>query len=376
MERAGLKLVGRDRSGALRPAAAVAVGICLLAAAGLATWLGADAARRPPGSLDLAHRALARALEMGNDDADVRSALLQLRGTLGRRPLDSQTRAIYAGLLLSLCRRLDDTRAPAFHADLAVDLAPVTVPVVERAALVLARSRRPDRAVELVRQMFAYDPRSAADLLLRLEGLLLPAQVEAAVAGIPEALLAWSHQLRIRGRPEEADAWLDRAHARWPDHLPTVRQVAARAVRRADWEALGALFPPGLVLPEEAGSAPLLAYRARLRAERGDAAGAAADASRALELAGERPHVGILAGDALEAAGEHDRARSVWNRVLFSLGDRSDPARRNLLLRLARLEDRHGRPATALRLWRSLLELDPEQTEARRRVDELSGFRR
>ena len=164
---------------------------------------------------------------------------------------------------MSLCRRLDDTRAPAFHANLAAKLAPVTVPIVERAALVLARSRETDRAAELVREMFEYDPRAASDLLLRLEGTLHPSQIEAAVAGTPEALLAWSHRLRTLGRGEAAETWLDLGHSRWPDHLPTMVNVAARAVGRADWEALKEILPPGLVLPQEPVSATLLAYRAR-----------------------------------------------------------------------------------------------------------------
>ena len=50
--------------------------------------------------------------------------------------------------------------------------------------------------------------------------------------------------------------------------------------------------------------------------------------------------------------------------------------RRGLLSRLARLEDEYGRPAAALRHWKALLELDPDHVEARRRVDDLTGFQR
>lgn len=376
MERNGLKLVGREGRRPRGPRSALLLGAGLLAVALLATGFGADAARDPIDSLDVAQQALAQALEMGNEDPGVREALIELRESLRRRPLDSGTRVIYAGLLLSLCRRLDDTRAPAFHAELAARLSPVTVPIVARAAMVLARSRDSDRAVELTREMFEYDPDSAAALLLRLENVLFPEQVEAAVAPTAEAMLVWSRRLRELGRIEAADAWLLRGHSRWPDHLPTLRAVASAPLRRGDWDELERLLPPDRVFPDEPAAAPLLAYRARLAAERGDAEAAARDVDRALALARSNYHVLVAAGDALEAAGNHDRARTVWNRALFELGEERDPMRRNLLLRLARLEDRYGRPAAALRLWRSVLDIDPTHREARRRVDELSGFHR
>ncbi len=376
MERNGLKLVERDGRGTRGSRPAFLVGTGLLVAALLATAFGAGAARDPVDSLDLAQQALVHALERGNEDPGVRETLLELRESLRRRPLDSGTRVIYAGLLLSLCRRLDDTRAPAFHADLAARLSPVTVPIVVRAALVLARSREADRAVALTREMFEYDPDSAASLLSRLENVLFPEQVEAAVAPTAEATLVWSRRLRELGRIEAADAWLLRGHSRWPDHLPTLQAVASAPLRRGDWDELERLLPPDRVFPDEPAAAPLLAYRARLAAERGDAEAAARDADRALALARSNHHVLVAAGDALEAAGDHDRARSVWNRALFELGDERAPMRRNVLLRLARLEDRYGRPATALRLWRSVLDVDPAHGEARRRVDELSGFHR
>jgi hypothetical protein len=50
--------------------------------------------------------------------------------------------------------------------------------------------------------------------------------------------------------------------------------------------------------------------------------------------------------------------------------------RRSLLEHLARMEERQGRAAAALRLWQALLALDAEHREARRHVDDLSGFAR
>jgi tetratricopeptide (TPR) repeat protein len=74
--------------------------------------------------------------------------------------------------------------------------------------------------------------------------------------------------------------------------------------------------------------------------------------------------------------GDVTRARKEWNRALHDLDPGQVSARRPLLLRLARLEDLHGRPGAALRLWQAVLEIDPDHAEARRRIDDLSGFNR
>ena len=83
-----------------------------------------------------------------------------------------------------------------------------------------------------------------------------------------------------------------------------------------------------------------------------------------------------LAGDVYEELGRIARARNEWNRALHGARAGQASARRGLLVRLARLEDVHGEPAAALRLWETLLELDPEHAEDRRRGDDLAGFRR
>jgi len=54
--------------------------------------------------------------------------------------------------------------------------------------------------------------------------------------------------------------------------------------------------------------------------------------------------------------------------------DGETAGRRNLLTRLARLEDEHGRASAALRLWQAILELDPSHPEATRRVRALGGL--
>ena len=144
MEEPKLKLVTqrtRDDGTALA-GRGTALGLAgLLAAAGLlATVLDVNPARRPLPAVRLAGIALEEALARGNTDEAVLSRLIELRRSLGRRPLDSRTRAVYAGLLLDLCRRLDDARAASFHASRAAALAPVSVGIVAASARVLARS--------------------------------------------------------------------------------------------------------------------------------------------------------------------------------------------------------------------------------------------
>ena len=176
-------------------------------------------------------------------------------------------------------------------------------------------------------------------------------------------------------RHEEAEAWLEQTHERWPDYLPARARLAYRAYRRQDWQALAAVLPAAESLPENPTAAPLLIWRAHLKASRQDESGARADVELALQLADSRT-VRTLAGDLFETLGDVAGARREWNRALHRTPAELTAARRGLLQRLARLEDVHGRPAAALHLWEALLELDPEHHEARRRVDDLTGFRR
>ncbi len=71
--------------------------------------------------------------------------------------------------------------------------------------------------------------------------------------------------------------------------------------------------------------------------------------------------------------GRLDDARHVWSQALFGLTPASKPRRRGVLRRLASLEEEQGQPGTALRHWRAILEMDPEDLEARERVANLTG---
>lgn len=353
----------------------VGLAALLLGTASMATWLGAGETRRLSEASDEAETTVVRSVARGMDDPEVRQASVDLRRVVGRRPLDSRARVAYAGLLLARSRKVDDTRAAAFHARRAALLAPVTVPVVRSATLVLARTKDTHEALSLIRSMFAYDPGAAARLLARVEPLL-GTGVDSGLPDRPEAWLAWSSQLREDHRAAEADATLELTYSRWPQHLPTLQQLAARASRARDWKALGTLFPDGRELPDLPAAAPALLYRARLKAARQDPEGARQDIDRALALDGDARLVQILAGEACESLGAVEEARRHWSHALFGLRPGDLATRQLLLLRLARLEDRHGQPAAALRLWQSLIQLDPGHAEARRRVDDLTGFRR
>ena len=357
------------------------LGLLALGSALAATLGGADRYRRSFHPVERARAGLSRLLDRGPDDPEVRATLLALRRQLARQPLDARTRVLYAGLLLELAGNLDEARAAAFHASRAATLAPVTVPVVRAAATVLARCGEQEEALTRVREMFGYEPESAAHLLISLEPFLPPEALsrgapEGAIPFQPASWLAWSRELRSRGRTDESEEWTEEAHQRWPDHLPVRRALAALAVGRQDWERLAEILPTQGKLPEEPSAAVLFAYRARLRAETGSADEARADAEKAASLARNDPSILLLVGDALLASRDPDRARHTWNRALFALpgGDGHRPIRVLLGVRLARLEDAHGMPADALRAWKAVLEEDPEHTESRRRVDDLTGF--
>lgn len=344
----------------------------ILGAAILSTWSGVGPARRPLDVRNLAAEASQLTVELGSADDRVRSMLIELRRHLGRRPLDARARAVYASLLLGLSRSPEHGEAAAFHATRAARLAPVTVHVVRLAALVLARTGEPAAALGMTRDMFAYDRAAAATLLAQLEPLLDGEPFELALPQEPAAWLAWATALREHDRSDEAADWLLRSHERWPDHLPTLHLLAYDAAVRERWQALRQLLPATLGLAETREAAPLFALRARWRAMEHDRAGGSRDLERALRLDFDSGHVQMLAGEACESLGDIEQARRLWQRALH---EESAP-RARLLYLLARLEQRHGQPAAALRHWQSLLELEPQHAEAQRRVDDLTGFSR
>lgn len=357
--------------------------VVALACAAWATLLGADRPRRQLPATDVAREMLWAVLDRGPGDPGVRGAVIDYRRRVGRSPLDAATRALYAGLLLEMAASRDDARAAVFHARRSAQLAPVTVPVLRLTATVLARCGEREAAASLIRSMFGYEPRRAAGLLGALEpflpaGALDRESTEGAIPPLARAWVAWSSELAERGRVVESGEWLEATHRRWPDDLAAIEELASRAVYRRDWEALARLLPTGRPLPEVPAAAALFAYRARSAAQRGSTTEAIEDVATAVRLARNDPSVLRVGADALLAAGDPDGARPMYHRALFGLphDPRSVTARVALLTRLARLEDRHGRPADALRAWRAVLEIDPGHAESRSRVDELTGFQR
>ncbi len=378
MERTELRLVGREDALLGRGRRlSLAAGVAALSIALLATLLGADRARHPAAVLDTAKQVLATALESGGDAPGIRPALLAIRDEIARRPLDARAKVIYAGLLLDLGTGAATARAAAFYASRAASLAPVTVPVVRPAAIVLARCGEQERAASLVRAIFSFDPRSAAALLASPDLLLDPGRREEAIPEEPEAWSAWAAQLREMGRPEEAESRLEETMRRWPDHLPTLAELAWTALGHGDWEALGKLLPRERPIPNDRSGAALHAIRARMRAAGHDIKGAIDDAKTAKALSEGDSIVLLHAGIALEDAGDSTDAKAYWEQALFSLRPAAaDWLRVELLARLARLEERIGAPSDALRTWRAILDVAPDHAEAQRRVDDLTGFKR
>jgi len=345
----------------------------LVALAG--TLLGADVARRPIEPRELGRRTIRLAIESGTGDPEVRDALRALRDELVLRPLDARTRAVYATLLIGVGRTIEQTRLAAFHAARAAALAPVTVPVVRYAAHVLVRAGDTGASQELVRQMFVYDPRSAAELLAEIRPFLSERETAETVPDLPSAWLEWSGRLRALEEHEESEAWLEQAHQRWPDDLQILENLALRVWWSRDPSRLVGLLARREDLPVRQQTGSLIALRAVARARAGDSEAARRDVETARGLDPDDLRTTIFCADALERLGDTAAARDRWTRAAFVAG-RDDPLELLALVRLARLEDRAGSPASALRAWRAVLAIDGNHDEARRRIDDLTGFTR
>lgn len=347
------------------------IGALLLSLAMVATWLGADDARRTIDVREMANSAMETALRQGADDRQVRQTLTSLRDVIGWRPLESKTRVVYASLLLGLATDTEQMQLAAFHARRAATLSPVTVSVVRAAALVLANTGNVDEATRLVREMFLFDAPKAATTLAQIDSLVLGVETREGVPDDPDAWLAWSAELRRKGLGDEAASWLADAMRRWPDHLQLRLQLSYEHYGRGDWSALEATLPDDVRWPRLAASATLYAFRALVRQRGGDEEGALRDMETALSIKDGRG-VHVLAGDLFERLEDPERARAEWTTALFL--ERDAGSRLGLLQRLARLEDRWGRPAAALDYWRQVAAGQPEHLEARRRIEDLTGF--
>lgn len=356
---------------ARRTRAGGAIACALAAAAAVATFAGADVARRPFDAAPLAEAALARALASG-DARDVATARETLDARLRSTPLDPATRVIAASLLVESEETAEARDEAARQALASVRLVPYDQWVARGAAIVLARCGRPAEALAQIRRTFSYAPDDAADALLAVEPMIDPARLEDAVPADPRDWLALSSALRRARREPEADARLDALLARWPGDLDALRVAAGVAAGRERPETIARLVPADLPLADVAANAPLFAFRARTRSVRGDAAGARADALHAVALSRSDPWVLVLAGDALVAA-DPATARDLWTRAAYALEPRGGDALTWVHLRLARLDEREGRAADALRRWRSILAARPDSDEARRRIAELTG---
>jgi hypothetical protein len=358
VERPELKVVPEEREQP-RGSSPALLGVAVLAAAGLATAFGADAARRPFDPASLAESALARSLA-ADDPRPAEQAEALLRARLRRNPLDGATRTIAASPIAETATNDVERKVAALQAEAAARLTPADVGVARGAARVLARCGGSDLALQRIARLFAYAPSVAAAALADIEPFVEGDRILDGLPQDPVAWLAWSERLRNTGRGQEADARLALLLERWPDDLAALRVAAAVAASRNRIDDLKRLVPPTLALPATTESASLYAYRARTKAAGGDAAGARADAAFAVKLSRGDPWVLALAGDALVER-EPPIARDYWTRALYGLlaSRESRGAAVWVRFRLARLDDREGRAGDALRAWRSILEDGP-----------------
>jgi tetratricopeptide (TPR) repeat protein len=349
------------------------LGAVVLAAAALATAFGADDARRPFNAARLAEDSFARSLA-GGDPAIAGEALATLRARLATNPLDAASRTVAASLMTEIAADASERGAAADQAATATRLVRSDEFVARAAARVLARAGRSDEALREIAAIFAYAPGMAALALSEIEPFVAPDELERGIPAQPEAWLAWTWKLRELGRDEEADARLASALDRWPEDLSVRQAAASLAAGREQIPELVRLVPPSMVLPATAEAATLIAYRARSKAASGDRDGAVGDAAQAVALRPGDPWVMVAAGDALSTV-DAVAARGYWNRALYDLEARAvdDGTTVWIHFRLARLDDREGHGANALRHWRSILAMRPGNAEAKRRIDELTG---
>jgi len=239
------------------------------------------------------------------------------------------------------------------------------------AARIEARSGRSAEALAEVRAIFAFDAVEASSALSDVEPFVPGGRVEDAIPDDATAWLAWSRRLRALGREREADERLDASLRRWPDDLSIRAAAAEIAAGRGRLADLARLVPPGLAIPEDAGHAALIAYRARSREDSGDPAGARRDALLAAALSDDAPWILALSGEAIVGT-DAALARDLWTRARFALeSGREADARFWIDARLARLDEREGKASDALRRWREVLALRPDDAEAKARVADL-----
>ena len=370
MDRAELKLAPPPRPRPRGPAAAL--GAAVLAAAAVATAAGAGRARAPFDPAAIAEHGLLAWID--GDEAGAAGARRELYARLARTPTDATTRTVYASFLAETAVGDAERLAAAVEGRRAVIAAPHEEDVRRAVVKVMARTGDRAGAVAGVRDLFAEAPADAAFVLSEIEPFLTVEEAAAAVPETPEAWRARSSRLRQDGRTAEADRLLSGLLARWPGDLAARATAGELAARRGDEAAVTRLVPADLAIPEDRKHAPLFALRARSHAAAGSIEAARRDAARARSLAPDSAPVAAAAGDALERI-DPVAARSSWLRALFLLG-RTEAARRSrigILSRLARLDEREGRDADALRRWREVLDLEPGNVEATRRVLAIGG---
>lgn len=350
----------------------VAIAIAVLACAILATVRGADEARSVVDPRAAARAISERALDDGYRAPAILERVRGIRADLGRSPLSAMRRVVYADLLLALSRSPDDTPAAAFHAGVAADLAPVTVPVVWRAVILLTRSGEVQSALDRISAMFTYDATAAAELLAEITPLVGPSRAATAVPPLPAAHVAWASHRKSTGDLEGARAVLDDALRRWPGSIPVVRAVANRAADAGDHARLATALD-GIEIPERRDTSILYAYRCVVLATDADP-GAAREAMEVARRAGrDDPETDRAIGDCHLALGDPVAARNSWRGALFRIEGEAPGLRTSLWIRIATLDEREGRASDALRAWRRVLELDPDHARARARIGALGG---
>jgi tetratricopeptide (TPR) repeat protein len=260
--------------------------------------------------------------------------------------------------------------AAAFHALRSAEFAPVTVPVVRRAAFVLVEAGRYTEALAIVREMFAFDAESASDVLSTIRPFVADDRLREGLPDSPEAWLAWSERSFRDGDTERSVSILEEAFARWPDRTDVLTALCRSRVRSGDVSGIVELLD-GRTVARGADTALLRVFVAQSLARQSAGSRSRAELEAAYEDAPNDLDVLRHGGDVWDDLDEPDIARRWWNRGRYLVPASNPKGRLQFVVRTAMMEDRRGRQLEALRAWRAVLDLDPENDFARARIREL-----
>jgi len=308
---------------------------------------------------------------------EMRAAEALLARSLAAQPASATALAKLAAVRFELSPPLS-AQAAREQLDLvrlAGEMAPDSPLVHLRLAELLLKMGRDGDAGPYLRRAVDLDPAQAGAAVR----LLAERGVEAAaIAGVlpPHArvLAALERPFAAQGRLADYVELVERSAGPREWSAPGVLAAYAGAcLASGQAERLRLRLDAAGPLDSAPAEAERLRQRSRSRVALGQLPAALEDARAACRLAPESPQHARHRGDVALAAGETDEALAAYRLALDQVARGSgDPGQRALLYaRIGQVEERRGSGDRAYDAYRMALRLDPNQAQARRRVDEL-----